>query len=230
MKLYRGLVLAAIMASFAPPSIALDIVTGSSISTPSHQADRSRKPRQYPIYQDVTNENTAVLIVDMEEIMVNGHGYIAPPDSVEMEREIGYQVDIIAECKEQGIPIYQVQREGFGPVHPRLLKAMGRGEREPMIKYHLSGFDETSLHEELSDLGIENLIVMGLFAGACVKSTVSDAVQLGYRVITSPEITANSSGVPERDFILEDGISPHRGAYYESHQTIIDILTENKTQ
>ncbi len=45
-----------------------------------------------------------------------------------------------------------------------------------------SGFDSTSLDSELKKLNIEEVWVCGLAADYCVKSTVFDALKLGYKV------------------------------------------------
>jgi len=45
-----------------------------------------------------------------------------------------------------------------------------------------SGFDSTSLDSHLKGLGIKEVWVCGLATDYCVKSTVDDALKLGYKV------------------------------------------------
>ena len=46
-----------------------------------------------------------------------------------------------------------------------------------------SGFDGTSLHERLNDLGVHTVFVLGLATDYCVKHTVIDACRLGFRTV-----------------------------------------------
>ena len=46
-----------------------------------------------------------------------------------------------------------------------------------------SGFDGTSLEDRLEDVEAETLFVVGLATDYCVKQTVLDASQRGFRVV-----------------------------------------------
>lgn len=46
-----------------------------------------------------------------------------------------------------------------------------------------SAFDGTSLNDHLEDMGAQTLYVVGLATDYCVKQTVLDGCQLGYRVV-----------------------------------------------
>ena len=46
-----------------------------------------------------------------------------------------------------------------------------------------SGFDGTNLERELKDAGIKRIFVGGLATDYCVKSTVLDALRLGFETI-----------------------------------------------
>lgn len=52
-----------------------------------------------------------------------------------------------------------------------------------------SVFNSTTIHYVLSNLGIENLIFVGMMTGGCVESSVRDAKDLGYGVVMVADAT-----------------------------------------
>jgi ureidoacrylate peracid hydrolase len=46
-----------------------------------------------------------------------------------------------------------------------------------------SVFNSTSIHYVLQNVGIQNLIIVGVMTGGCVESAARDAKDLGYRVL-----------------------------------------------
>ena len=90
--------------------------------------------------------------------------------------------------KEQGgpWPPHCVQGSFGAQFHPELQLPPGTlivsGATNPK-KEAYSGFDGTSLEDRLEDLGAETLFVLGLATDYCVKQTVLDACQRGFRVI-----------------------------------------------
>jgi ureidoacrylate peracid hydrolase len=72
---------------------------------------------------------------------------------------------------------------GFGPEGNDLL----------VVKHRYSAFVGTPLELMLHSLGIETLVVAGLTADVCVSSTVRDAFQRDFNVITLRDCTAEVS-------------------------------------
>lgn len=52
-----------------------------------------------------------------------------------------------------------------------------------------SGFDGTSLADRLEDLNVQTLFVLGLAADSCIKQTVLDGCQHGFRVVLLTDVT-----------------------------------------
>jgi len=53
-----------------------------------------------------------------------------------------------------------------------------------------SVFNSTTIHYVLGNLGIQNLIFVGMMTGGCVESSVRDAKDLGYDVVMVSDATA----------------------------------------
>ncbi len=90
--------------------------------------------------------------------------------------------------KEQGgpWPLHCVQGSFGSQFHPELRVPPGTlivsGATNPK-KEAYSGFDGTSLEDRLEDVEAETLFVVGLATDYCVKQTVLDACQRGFRVV-----------------------------------------------
>lgn len=54
-------------------------------------------------------------------------------------------------------------------------------------KHHFSGFFATALGGILGTLGVDTVIVTGIYANICVLHTVADAYQSGYRVVVASD-------------------------------------------
>ncbi len=63
-----------------------------------------------------------------------------------------------------------------------------------VIKMDFSGFKDTDLNQIIRDLEVETLFLMGVDASCCVMHTANDAINEGYKVITSPEVIDGGRG------------------------------------
>lgn len=72
--------------------------------------------------------------------------------------------------------------------------ARGAGERV-IVKKFPSAFHGTGLDQELRALGVDTLIVAGCTTSVCVRATVVDALQHGYRVLVAADAVGDF--VPE---------------------------------
>lgn len=52
-----------------------------------------------------------------------------------------------------------------------------------VVKHHASGFFGTTLHSELTEMGVDTLVVCGCTTSGCVRASVVDACGLGYHTI-----------------------------------------------
>jgi len=64
-----------------------------------------------------------------------------------------------------------------------------RGDELVFDKTGGSVFNSTTIHYVLGNLGIENLVFVGMMTGGCVESSVRDAKDLGYGVIMVSDAT-----------------------------------------
>ncbi len=61
------------------------------------------------------------------------------------------------------------------------------------FKKAISAFKTTNLHETLQNKGIDTLVIAGLLTDACMLSTVLEAYDLGYKVVTIEDANAATS-------------------------------------
>ncbi|MCQ2166798.1 MAG: cysteine hydrolase [Bacteroidales bacterium] len=54
-------------------------------------------------------------------------------------------------------------------------------------KHHFSAFFDTELDSLLKRLGIDTVVICGIYANICVRHTAADAYQHGYRVIVASD-------------------------------------------
>jgi ureidoacrylate peracid hydrolase len=72
-------------------------------------------------------------------------------------------------------------------------KMIAPGPGETVIKKQMySGFFETDLHSLLESLDVKNLVVAGFDANICLRTTVTDAMYRGYRVVLLRDCTRTS--------------------------------------
>jgi maleamate amidohydrolase len=79
----------------------------------------------------------------------------------------------------------------------RLAELDARLKRRPsetvLTKKYASGFFGTPLHELLQSAGVDTLIVTGCTTSGCIRATVVDALQLGYRAMVPREAVGDRS-------------------------------------
>jgi nicotinamidase/pyrazinamidase len=83
-------------------------------------------------------------------------------------------------------PVHCVQGTRGAEFHPDLKLPEGTkvvSKATDPLKEAYSGFDGTGLGEELKALGVKRVFVGGLATDYCVKSTVLDALKLGFKTV-----------------------------------------------
>lgn len=108
------------------------------------------------------------------------------------------QIDILRLCAKNRIPVFAFALECPG-VHsgkdilPEILEPLRRvREHKIVLKSGCSAFRGTGLHYELRDLGIETLLITGIFSSYCVFHTCEDALKDGHKVITGGGLIADA--------------------------------------
>ena len=135
----------------------------------------------------ISNEY-ALLVIDMQLVAFDGKITPPYPDGLQLLDNI---YDLIAICRRDKIPIVYIQSCNPVPGQPYSKEAHGwqiheriapLPEDRVVFKENSSSFDGTDLHQVLSDLETERLIMCGGFSEFCVASSVKDALALGYHV------------------------------------------------
>ncbi len=90
-------------------------------------------------------------------------------------------------------------------------------------KHHFSGFFDTGLDRLLGMLGIETVIVTGIYADICVLHTTADAYQNGYRVVVASDAV---DAMTEQDYRSSlEYMKRTYGAAVLTNPEIIDSLS-----
>jgi nicotinamidase-related amidase len=83
---------------------------------------------------------------------------------------------------------------------------LGRRPSEPLIvKKYPSAFFGTALDSELRALGVDTLIVTGATTSGCVRATVVDSLQYGFRTIVPEECVGDRAEAPHRSNLFDMG-------------------------
>ena len=138
----------------------------------------------------IIKNKTAVIIVDMQEFFLKN---FAPTVRNELVNNQGKFIEL---CVKNKLPfiVLEYKCKGIDKVEtiPRLLKKIKNVYKEIIIKENNSGFTKTGLDKTLKELGIEEIILLGINAHACIQDTAISALKRGYRVATSKGLISNS--------------------------------------
>lgn len=146
----------------------------------------------------------ALLVIDVQVAMFDEPVYRGE----ELLRTIG---GLIAKARAANLPVIYVQHctgpeEPLVPgtrgwqIHPAIAPVAG----DPIIqKQHSDSFLETTLQEELTRLGIKQLIVSGMQTEFCVDTTSRRAYSLGYAVtlVADAHSTFDSAVLPAEQIV-----------------------------
>lgn len=127
--------------------------------------------------------NVAALLIDMQPAFLSYS---------EDRKIIPNQLLVLKECAKREIPIFIIEYHGeLATVECILKKVRKAPEFYILRKSSDSAFRSTSLHDLLRNLRIDTLLLMGVSASACVYDTARDAIERGYKLITSNTVIAN---------------------------------------
>ena len=132
-------------------------------------------------------QHCALLVIDMQ--LVAFDGTITPPIR-NASPLLSNVATLIGACRSAQIPVLFVQtcapagrpyaRDVHGwEIHPHV--APKPGERV-FFKVGPSGFENPKLHEHLSAMDVNDVLVCGIWSEGCVAYTCRSAIELGYGV------------------------------------------------
>ena len=121
--------------------------------------------------------NTALLVVDVQTGVVAG-----TPERDNVVANIG---SLVERAREEQVPVVWVQHcdDGLpkGSDEWRIVPELSPDDAEPLIeKSYGDSFENTTLENVLSELGVGRLVVVGAQTDACIRSTLHGAFARGY--------------------------------------------------
>ena len=135
--------------------------------------------------------HTAIIIIDMQQFFLDKF-----LKNIQNEL-IANQIKIIDKYHKLNTPIILVEYKAGGinrgPTVSALKSKINKDLSGVIIKESNSSFTKTELNKLLQSLKINNLILMGINANACVQDTAKAAKHRGYKVFTSSGIIASAS-------------------------------------
>jgi nicotinamidase-related amidase len=147
--------------------------------------------------------NTALLVVDVQNGVVAGaHARDA------VVANIGRLVE---KAREQRVPVVWVQHNDGGLARGsdewEIVSELSPDDAEPLVeKSYGDSFEETSLEDVLSGLGVGRLVVVGAQTDACIRSTLHGALVRGYdaTLVSDAHTTEDQSawGAPPPDQVI----------------------------
>lgn len=133
--------------------------------------------------------NTAVLVVDVQNALLNAHPY--------NEKEIFTNIKkVIISARRHNTEIIYIRHNGQigsllepGTHGWQIIDQITPQTNDKIIEKHFnSAFYKTTLNDYLSNKGITNIILVGLQTEYCIDATVKSAFDLDYKIII-PEKT-----------------------------------------
>jgi nicotinamidase-related amidase len=121
--------------------------------------------------------STALLIVDVQNGVVEG-----TPGRDSVVANVG---SLVEKARKQNVPVVWVQHNDDnlrrGSDEWRIVPELSPDEAEPLVeKSYGDSFEETTLENVLSALGVGRLVVVGAQTDACIRSTLHGALVRGY--------------------------------------------------
>jgi len=117
-------------------------------------------------------------------------GKVTPPIT-DGSRLLASVSKLIESCRKHEIPIVYLQTSAAAgrpyamdvhgwEIHPQISPD---DEDHVVTKRNASGFSGTDLHHVLKSLGVDTVLVCGIWSEHCVAKTCIDAIRSGYRVV-----------------------------------------------
>src|SRR5437588_1362206 len=146
---------------------------------------------------------TAPVVVEVQKGVVEG----AP----ERDTVVANAGSLVEKARQEQVPVVWVQHsdEGLakGSDDWRIVPELSPDEAEPLVeKSYGDSFEETTLENVLSGLGVGRLVVVGAQTDACIRSTLHGALVRGYdaTLVSDAHTTENQTawGAPPPDQVI----------------------------
>jgi nicotinamidase-related amidase len=147
--------------------------------------------------------NTALLVVDVQSGVVAG-----TPGRDTVVANVG---SLVEKAREQDVPVVWVQHNddnlARGSDEWQIVPELNPDEAEPLVeKSYGDSFENTTLENVLSGLGVGRLVVVGAQTDACVRSTLHGALVRGYdaTLVSDAHTTEDQTewGAPPPDQVI----------------------------
>lgn len=124
--------------------------------------------------------NTALLVIDVQNAVVEG--------AHERDAVVANVGRLVDKARQEQVPVVWVQHSddhlARGSDDWRIVPELAPGEAEPLVeKNYGDSFEDTTLENVLSGLGVGRLIVAGAQTDTCIRSTLHGALVRGYDAI-----------------------------------------------
>jgi nicotinamidase-related amidase len=147
--------------------------------------------------------NTALLIIDVQNGVVRG--------THQRDAVVANIGSLVEKARQERIPVVWVQDCGEGRAEGsedwRIVPELAPDSAEPLVaKKYGDSFEDTTLEDVLSGLGVGRLIITGAQSDACIRCTLHGAFVRGYDAIlvsdahTTEDLT--SWGAPPPDQVI----------------------------
>lgn len=145
----------------------------------------------------VTAPVTALVLVDIQRDYFPG-GRMALPDAENAGRRAA---DVLARCRDAAMPIIHIRHESIRPGSTFFLPGTEGADIHPLVaplpgeavltKNFPNSFRDTTLLQHLRDLGVTDLVIVGMMTHMCIDTTVRAAFDLGFRCRVAGDATAS---------------------------------------
>jgi len=133
-----------------------------------------------PNLDDLKSENTAVLMIDMQE------NFLRMLDEKTREELVEEQIFVLNSCALEDIPVLSITNVYGNDEQNEIFYAIRKVPRQIHLKKSLpDAFTEEEFRNNLRRFKPDYVYLMGLFSGMCVKSTAEGAIRNGFNIATS---------------------------------------------
>ena len=121
--------------------------------------------------------NTALLVVDVQKGVVEG--------TTERDAVVANVGSLVEKARQAQVPVVWVQHSDENLIRGsddwQIVPELTPAEEEPLVeKSYGDSFEDTTLENVLSGLGVGRLLVVGAQTDACIRSTLHGAFARGY--------------------------------------------------
>lgn len=142
------------------------------------------------------NDKTALLLIDLQKGFENIEYWGGGRNNPQAEENAGR---ILTRWRDKKLPLFHIKHCSVTPVSPlaegnqgnQFLEMTSPIEGEPIIKKNVnSAFIGTDLKQRLDDMGIKQLVIVGLTTDHCISTTTRMAGNFGYETYLIEDATA----------------------------------------